>query len=49
MMEIDTGAFTPIISLRQFEQIRQGSQQLQLTVSRGRDIVKLPVSPAIQT
>ena len=31
MMEIDTGATTSIISSRQFEQIRQGSQQLQLT------------------
>ena len=31
MMETDTGATTSIISSRQFEQIRQGSQQLQLT------------------
>ena len=30
MMEIDTGATKSIISSRQFEQIRQGSQQLQL-------------------
>ena len=31
MMESDTGATTSIISSRQFEQSRQGSQQLQLT------------------
>ena len=31
VMETDTGATTSIISSRQFEQIRQGSQQLQLT------------------